>query len=110
MKSSITTVKIVRELKRLDAPAWERVVEELTGPSRRGGEVNLSSIGRYSSGTVLVPGTVLGTGELSKPVTVAALRFSKSAKEKITKAGGKTMTIVELAKENPKCSNVKIMV
>lgn len=110
MKSNITTVKIVRELKKLKEPAWERVVEELTGPARRGNEVNLSSIERYSTGTVLVPGTVLGTGELSKPVKVAALKFSKSAKEKITRAGGKTMTITELAKENPKCSNVKIMV
>ena len=110
MKSSIITVKLVRELKKLDAPAWERVIEELTGGTRRGNEVNLSLIERYSTGTVLVPGTVLGTGELSKAVTVAALKFSKSAKEKITKAGGKTMTIIELAKENPECSNVKIMV
>ncbi len=110
MKSSITTVKIIRELKKLNAPAWWRVVEELTGPTRRSSGVNLSAIERHASATVLVPGTVLGTGELSKPVTVAALKFSKSAKEKITKAGGKTITITELAKENPKCSNVKIMV
>ncbi|MBI4167455.1 MAG: 50S ribosomal protein L18e [Candidatus Aenigmarchaeota archaeon] len=110
MKSSITTVKVIRELKKLDAPAWERVVDELTSATRRGSGVNLSSIERYSAATILVPGTVLGTGELSKAVTVAALRFSKSAREKITKAGGKTMTIAELAKENPKCSNVKIMV
>ena len=33
---------------------------------------------------------VLGDGELSGPVTVAAHRFSRSAAEKITKAGGKT--------------------
>ena len=110
MKSNVTTVKIIRELKKLKEPAWERVVEELTGSTRRNSEVNISSIARYASGIVLVPGKVLGTGELSKAVTVAALRFSKSAKEKITKAGGKAMTIIELAKENPKCSNVKIMV
>jgi len=32
---------------------------------------------------------VLGTGELSKPLTVSAHAFSKTAKEKIEKAGGK---------------------
>ena len=32
---------------------------------------------------------ILGGGELSRPLTVAAHRFSASAKEKIEKAGGK---------------------
>lgn len=110
MKGNITTVKLVRELKKLGAPAWERVIDELNGPTRAYSEVNLSSIGRYGAATVIVPGKVLGTGELDKAVTVAALKFSKNAKEKITKAGGKAMTISELAKQNPKCSNVRIMV
>ncbi len=110
MKSNITTIKLVRELKKLDAPAWERVIEELNGRTRAQSEVNLSSIGRYGTATVIVPGKVLGTGELDKAVIVAALKFSRSAKEKIIKAGGKVMTISELAKQNPKCSNVRIMV
>ena len=32
---------------------------------------------------------ILGDGELSIPLTIKAHRFSKSAQEKITKAGGK---------------------
>ena len=36
-----------------------------------------------------LPIKVLGDGELSKPLTVHAHKFSKSAQEKITKAGGK---------------------
>jgi large subunit ribosomal protein L15 len=32
---------------------------------------------------------ILGDGELSIPITIKAHRFSKSAQEKITKAGGK---------------------
>ena len=35
------------------------------------------------------PLKILGEGELSLPITVKAHRFSKSAQEKITKAGGK---------------------
>ena len=37
---------------------------------------------------------VLGNGEVSKPLRVSAHRFTKSAREKIEKAGG---AIVEIA-------------
>lgn len=36
---------------------------------------------------------ILGTGELTKAVTVTAHRFSKSASEKIEKAGGKAVVL-----------------
>jgi len=36
---------------------------------------------------------ILGRGEIEKGVTVSAKRFSKSAEEKITKAGGKVQVI-----------------
>lgn len=36
---------------------------------------------------------ILGTGELTKAVTVTAHRFSKSASEKIEKAGGKAVLL-----------------
>jgi large subunit ribosomal protein L15 len=36
---------------------------------------------------------ILGSGDITRPVTVSAHRFSKSAKEKITAAGGKLLEI-----------------
>lgn len=36
---------------------------------------------------------VLGNGEISKPITIKAHKFSRSALEKIEKAGGKTEVI-----------------
>ena len=42
-----------------------------------------------------VPVKVLGDAELSKPLTVHAHRFSKSAREKIEAAGGTCQTIEE---------------
>jgi large subunit ribosomal protein L15 len=36
---------------------------------------------------------ILGEGDLSKPVTVSAHAFSRTAAEKIQKAGGKVVTI-----------------
>ncbi|MBA7686832.1 MAG: hypothetical protein GH143_01325 [Calditrichaeota bacterium] len=40
-----------------------------------------------------VPVKVLGDGELSSAVEVAAHRFSRSAKEKVEKSGGKVVVL-----------------
>ena len=44
---------------------------------------------------------ILGDGELTKPVSVRAHKFSASAKEKIEKAGGTAMVIEIKAKVTP---------
>lgn len=59
-----------------------------------GAEVNADSLREHR----LVRGRfdvlkILGTGELTKAVTVTAHRFSKSASEKIEKAGGKALVL-----------------
>jgi large subunit ribosomal protein L18e len=94
-----------------NAPIWKAVAEKLEKPRRKKIEVNLSDIERNTekNDTVVVPGVVLSSGELSKPVTIAAWRFSSAAKEKIKKSKGKTLTIEELVKENPKGTGVKIL-
>jgi large subunit ribosomal protein L15 len=44
---------------------------------------------------------ILGDGDLNRPVSVRAHKFSASAKEKIEKAGGKTELIVAPVKVTP---------
>ena len=90
---------------------WFAVAEKLAKPRRRKIEVNLSDIERNTekNDIVVVPGMVLASGELTKPVSVAAWRFSQVAKEKIKKSHGKAMAIEELVKENPKGTGVKII-
>jgi large subunit ribosomal protein L15 len=84
----------------------------------RVGEVNLSDLeAKFNAGEEVTPETlaskdlakyrydvlkVLGTGELTNKLTVSAHRFSKSAREKIEKAGG---TIVVLATAAPVVKN-----
>ena len=58
--------------------------------------------------TVVIPGKVLGSGELDHKVTVSAFKFSKSALEKINKKG-RAINLYDLYKENPRGSGVKIM-
>ena len=50
---------------------------------------------------VLVPGKVLGVGNLSHKVIVGAYSFSKTSAEKILKVGGKTLTLSQIVKEYP---------
>ncbi|MEM5791076.1 MAG: 50S ribosomal protein L18e [Candidatus Aenigmatarchaeota archaeon] len=107
--------KLIEELKKasieLKAPIWLLVAEKLEKPRRKKIEVNLFKIKRYAkeNETVLVPGIVLSEGELEKPISIAAFRFSKNAREKIEKVGGKCLSIQQLMKENPKGSNVRIL-
>jgi large subunit ribosomal protein L18e len=52
---------------------------------------------------------VLGAGTLDHSLVIAAFAFSANAKQQIEKAKGKCMTIQELAKQNPKAKDVRIL-
>ena len=73
--------------------------------------MNLSRIERYSKkdDTVIVPGKVLGSGDLSHSITIAALSFSQSALQKISKAKAKAVSIEDFMKENIKGKQVRIL-
>ncbi len=89
---------------------WRDIAERLERPLRVWPEVNVGKIGRYAndSETIIVPGKVLGAGNISKKVTVSAFKFSLDAREKIESAGGRVLTIEELMAINPKGTNVRI--
>jgi len=90
---------------------WRDLMERINTPRRKRIVVNVSRINRYTNANdiVVVPGKVLGAGIIDHPVIVAALGFSKSAKEKIEKAGGRSLTIKELIAEHPSGSDIKII-
>jgi large subunit ribosomal protein L18e len=58
---------------------------------------------------MLVTGKVLGSGVLTRQVSVAALNFSKSATLKIESANGTCMTIEDLIRNNPAGSRIRIL-
>ena len=108
-------VQLIRFLKKQskekEANIWLDVAAYLSKPSRQRIAVNLSRINRHTekSDTIVVPGKVLGSGVLDHAVTVAAFNLSEKAKEKLTAAKAKYMSISELVEKNPKGSNVKII-
>ena len=107
--------ELIRELRKAsienNVRIWRAVAEKLEKPRRQKVAVNLSKINRYvKNGEIaLVPGKVLSCGNIRAGITIAALKFSKKALEKIEKAGAKAISIKDLMKTNPKGSNVRII-
>jgi len=107
----IRTIDVLYEAaRRHKAAIWKAVAKKLEKPAKNWAEVNVGKIAKHlKEGEIaLVPGKVLGMGEAGK-IEVAAWKFSKTAREKIEKAGGKCYTIIELIEKNPKGSNVRII-
>lgn len=108
-------IKLIRFLRKQSrenkANIWREIAERLAKPRRKRIAVNLSRLNRHTQKNemVVVPGKVLGAGEINHPVIVAAFSFSEKAKEKIKAAKGKCLSFIDLIKKNPKGSNVKII-
>jgi large subunit ribosomal protein L18e len=101
---------LIERLRQREEGVWRRAAEILSRPTRKRVEVNLSKINRYGDrGVLLVPGVVLASGVLDKPVTVSAFRFSAEARRKILEAGGRALGLEQLLEENPEGKGVIIL-
>ena len=114
-KSNSTLVKTIIELKEAsrknEAPLWKSIANRLEGSSRNWPSVNVSKL-EYNlskNGKAIIPGKLMGTGIVTKKMTVAAYSFTDSAKEKIQSAGGKCLTYNEMIKATPKGTNVTVI-
>lgn len=105
---------LISDLKKLSIDSnvkiWKRIAEDLEKPVRQKRIVNVYKLSKYSSENdlIVVPGKVLGTGELTHKINVAAHGFSSDALRKISEKG-EAMTIKDLMKKNPTGKNVKIL-
>ena len=114
-KSNSELVKTIDELKNAsrenDAPIWKSIAKKLEGPRRNWPVVNISKI-EYNvskNGKAIIPGKIMGSGNLSKKVTISAYSFTKSAIEKIESAGGKCMVYNDFIKKNPSGKDVVVI-
>jgi large subunit ribosomal protein L18e len=100
---------LIKELESRKEPVWKAVAQGLNRPRRAGFEVNMNDIQKHAkvNDNIVVPGTVLGTGEVTGAFIVAALRFTEGAQKKIEGAKGKCLTIGEMMEKNPK--KIRIM-
>jgi large subunit ribosomal protein L18e len=102
--------KLIRELWKTKRRVWKKVSKKLSGPRRDRIEANLYRINSKTkeNDVIVVPGKVLGTGELNHKITIACLDYSKPAQKKIENSGSKLLSIEELLEQNPEGKNVKI--
>jgi len=114
-KTNPVLINLIHELKKQanenDAPIWKDIAVRLEKSLKNWPEVNLNRISKYTGNkeTALIAGKVLSTGDLTKKVSIAAWSFSEKSEEKIKKAGGKTLSIEELMKNNPKGKDIRIL-
>jgi len=110
-KQNPNLIKLIEELKiasnKHNAKIWKKIAELLEKPSRKNRSVNISKIDKYvkEDEIALIPGKLLGNGQLTKKITIACFKASEKAKEKV-----KPITILELIKKNPKGTKVRIII
>jgi large subunit ribosomal protein L18e len=102
--------KLIRDLWKTKILIWKTVSKKLSGPRRNRVKANLYRINKKTNkdDMIVIPGKVLGIGELEHTITIACLEYSQSAKKKIEASGSALMSIEELLEQNPKGKGVKI--
>ena len=105
-------VRLEKASKANKAPLWDALARRLSKPHRALAEVDAASLVKLvpQGFTAVVPGAVLGSGKMEYKGTVAALRFSTSARTSLAKAGAKVLTLEDLLTANPKGTNIAIIV
>lgn len=95
------TTALISAFRKKKEKFYLQLARHLAKPARNKSAVNVTKIQRSAvqNDTVAIPGRVLGAGEITKPVTVYALHFSKEAKTKINRAGGKCEHLSHLDKK-----------
>jgi len=114
-KTNPLLINLITDLKKQayeqEAPIWKDIATRLEKPAKNWPVVTLDRISKYinDNETALIPGKVLSTGTLTKKVSIAAWDFSDKSLDKIKKAGGKSLSIQEVLKANPKGKDIRIL-
>ncbi len=110
-KSNQNLLDLINRLKMEKKPFWKNIAKMLERPNKRWVIVNLEKINRYAKegSMIVVPGKVLGEGQIDKKFTVAAYKFSDSAKKTISGCGGKTISLNELVENKTDPKNILLI-
>ena len=93
------------------APIWRALEEELAGPRANRREINVRRLAEITKAdeVVVVPGKVLGTGNLGHKLTVCAFSISETAAKKIIDSGGKLIAFDDLINNHPDGRGVRLI-
>lgn len=108
-------LNMVKELKSASAknkaPIWSKLAEMAQKPSIAKRLVNVGKINDVTkeNDVIVVPGKVLGTGNISHKITLCSFSISTSAAKKILSAGGKIISYSDIISKFPTGKGVKII-
>ena len=94
-----------------NAPIWAKLAEYALKPSIARRDINLNRISQLTkeNDTIVFPGKVLGTGNISHKITLYSFSISKSAANKILESGGKLISYLDLIEQNPTGKGVVLL-
>ena len=108
-------IRMAKDLRRAsiknDAPIWAKLAEYVQKPSVARRDINLYKIDQLTkeNDTVVFPGKVLGTGNMSHKITLCSFSISNSAATKVVEKGGKVINYLELMEKNPTGKGVVLL-
>ena len=103
---------LARKLWKTKKNIWRDVSKHLMKPSKNKVEINLRRLNKVTSEgeSIVIPGKLLGEGELNHKIKVAYYSASKSAKLHLEEKGCDVISIEEMYEQNPTGSNIKIII
>lgn len=108
----IQMVKLLKQASvKNEAPIWSRLAKLALKTSSSKRVVNLNKINDITkeNDVIVVPGKVLGTGNVLHKVTLSSFSISNSAAKKIIESGGKIITFSEMIEKFPTGKGVSII-
>lgn len=100
-----------RAFKKNKAPIWRALERELSRPRRNRREVNIGTLAEKTDDgqVIVVPGKLLGSGEIGHKLTVCAITISESASKKIIAGGGTLVSLSSLVEQFPEGKGVRLI-
>src|SRR3989344_4115236 len=87
------------------------IIKKVSGSRRKRLELNLDEIDGQTKDNdlVIIPGIVLGKGNIKKKIKISAMKYTESAKEKLKESKIEFNLIEEEIKSNPEGKGIKVL-
>ncbi len=114
-KTSVYLINVINNLlersREGNSPFWRDISIRLNSSRRNYANVNLGKLNSMvkDGDTVVIPGFLLSAGIFDKKIKVSALKASSKAIEKLEKSGSEYVELVNIARENPRGTGIKII-
>ena len=94
-----------------DAPIWLKLAKLALKTSSSKRVVNLTKINDVTKEgeVIVIPGKILGTGNVSHKITLSSFSISNSAAKKIIESGGNIISFKEMIEKFPTGKGVRII-